>query len=294
MIPPEHQLTLPAGIDDARSRTILGLLEARFGALPVENLLVYLVENAPVSALPALGWQFDVPSSSWASATPEQRRQLISEAIALQRKRGTIGATVTALLMAGSPPVHIERHTVLVADGSLYADGTFAAGAANHEGIYWIVLASHQLLTEPQKTRYAAIAKDWMPGTRHFGGFYYVDDESKFGQIEEYEGEETVPLVVSTWVLMGPTTTVVFTASRTLVSGSNEDWSALFAEDWSLGDPTVSVTSMAIEGRTITITLSGVPDLVAYDLVFSYTGTDARSRLTGNPLQATGVLPDWL
>lgn len=185
MIPARHRLQLPPGIDDERARALLELLERRFGALPVERVLVYLLEHVPESALPALGWQFDIPPDSWSAADAAGRRQLVATALAAQRKRGTIGALLRALAAAVSAPAFVHRHTLPLADGSIWSDGTFLAGADRHPGAYWLVVATYNLLPEAREA-ITEIAAEWMRGSAHLKQIYLVGDASEFGDLGSY------------------------------------------------------------------------------------------------------------
>lgn len=197
MIPARHRLQLPPGIDDERARALLELLERRFGALPVERVLVYLLEHVPESALPALGWQFDIPPDSWAAADGAGRRQLIATALAEQRKRGTIGALLRALAATIAAPAFVHRHTLPLADGAIWSDGTFVAGADRHPGAYWLIVAARDLLPGA-RAAIAEIAAEWMRGTAHLKQIYLVDDASEFGDLGSYRTGPWSPASLST------------------------------------------------------------------------------------------------
>lgn len=66
-------------------------LFSRYNALETERLLVYLVDNVDISALPHLAEQFHIlGNEGWLYATTEQeKRALIKNAIELHRYKGT-------------------------------------------------------------------------------------------------------------------------------------------------------------------------------------------------------------
>lgn len=75
----------------------------RLEAIPLDGLLTYLIDTAPVAYLPALIQQFHIAGlEGGAFATSDaERRRLIREAIALHRKKGTPWAVKRALALSG-------------------------------------------------------------------------------------------------------------------------------------------------------------------------------------------------
>lgn len=288
MIPAEHRLVVPDGFDEPRARAIAALVEERFGSLPVTALLVYLVEHADASLLPALGWQFDIPASSWDGLSPSERRAFIADAIARQRKRGTIWATLKGLEAAGLPPAYIDGAVELLADGGVLADGTFQA-AGYPLGTYFCVLASEMMLSPLERARALRILRDWMPGTRHCAEILYVDTPDHFGSPGEYEGEHTVPAVVDAY-LDATGTIITLECSRSLVDGDHSEYSGAWPIGWEFsGAPEGYVLEqMFVEGRQITLKSSD--SLTGYSVSVSYqTMSEARSRRTGNAMRCLNV-----
>lgn len=81
----------------------LSALVTRLQDLPVEKLLVYLVDAVDAQLLPELGRQFHVTGiEGWHLAnTDEARRALVKRSIALHRKKGTPWALKEALKTSG-------------------------------------------------------------------------------------------------------------------------------------------------------------------------------------------------
>ena len=81
---------LPAGVDDERSRALLGLL-GRLDDLDLAALLIYRLDDVPDGALHLLAWQFDLMGGAgWdLAATPQERRAFIRRGLDLHRHRGT-------------------------------------------------------------------------------------------------------------------------------------------------------------------------------------------------------------
>lgn len=76
---------------------------ARLSAIELENLLVYVIDTVPASALPYLAHQFDIEGFSGyrLATTDEQRRAVIKQAIELKRYAGTVWAIKQAMLSVG-------------------------------------------------------------------------------------------------------------------------------------------------------------------------------------------------
>ncbi len=131
------RLAVQPSINDTRSAAMLKLSE-RLSQLDLSPMLVYRVDSAPQSALPALAWQFDIQAPLWqlvapgsqagsidavtdidaltdidtlGSGTPSTTSQgeynyaamraLLKQAVALHQLRGTPAALKTALATLG-------------------------------------------------------------------------------------------------------------------------------------------------------------------------------------------------
>jgi len=80
--------------------------------IPLQVLLVYLVDNVPAAALPLLAAQFDVLGyKGWRLAQTEQaQRDLIKRAIELHRFKGTPWAVEEALKSIGFTDIELIEH----------------------------------------------------------------------------------------------------------------------------------------------------------------------------------------
>jgi len=87
---------------DGRFGPLSGLV-TRLSALPVDKLLIYLVDQVDARLLPELGRQFSLSGlEGWNLArTDDERRALIRRSIALHRKKGTPWALREACKAAG-------------------------------------------------------------------------------------------------------------------------------------------------------------------------------------------------
>ncbi len=111
------------------------LAEARFAALEVEKVLIYLVDTVDEDALYSLASQFDMLGfKGWKQATTVQRRRdLIKTAIEIHRYKGTVFAIRRAMEAVGYAGVIIEPHTGVMHDGSVDHDGS----VSYDEGSNW-------------------------------------------------------------------------------------------------------------------------------------------------------------
>lgn len=94
-------LSAASSINDVRTKAHL-VLGQRLGGIDLSPLLIYTFQNTPDSALPFLAWQFDVLAPWWQLLTgPESQLQLIQQAIALHRYKGTVYAIEAVLSALG-------------------------------------------------------------------------------------------------------------------------------------------------------------------------------------------------
>lgn len=135
-LPAGWQLGLPAGIDAESTRALLALLEARFGALPVERVLVWHLASVVESALPHLADGLGITDLQFIDVPP---RDFIAQGIDLMRRRGTAGAVESALAAIGydASVVELEEDTRLYYDGSITYSGEPHNYGDDGEWIRW-------------------------------------------------------------------------------------------------------------------------------------------------------------
>jgi len=93
----------PALAADPRFSTLCNILWEQHSKLPIEQILLYLVDTAPDVALQPLAEQFSLLDEViWPEAsTPATKRQLIKQSIDWHRRKGTPWAVKTALSVLG-------------------------------------------------------------------------------------------------------------------------------------------------------------------------------------------------
>lgn len=76
---------------------------SRMSSMELENVLVYVIDTVPSSALPYLARQFDIEGFSGyrLATTDEQKRAVIKQAIELKRYAGTVWSIKQAMLSVG-------------------------------------------------------------------------------------------------------------------------------------------------------------------------------------------------
>lgn len=125
---------IPAGIRDASTLAMNELID-RLGKLPLDQLLINLVDNVTAGALPHLAEQFHITGlEGWSlCTTDDERRSLIKRAVWLHRKKGTPWAVKEGLKSVGFDGATLdERLPALLYDGSQVYTGVdaFDSGSA--------------------------------------------------------------------------------------------------------------------------------------------------------------------
>lgn len=124
---------MPAGIRDASTLAFNELID-RLGTVPLDQLLIYLVDNITAEALPHLAEQFHITGlEGWTLCDTEaDKRSLIKRAIWLHRKKGTPWAVKEGLKSVGFGGALIdEQIPSLRYDGAqiFSGDEEYGAGA---------------------------------------------------------------------------------------------------------------------------------------------------------------------
>jgi len=102
----------PALASDPRFSALIDLLWQQHASLPLDTLMLYLIDTAPEAALLPLAEQFSMTEEViWpAVSTPDAKRRLIKEAIALHRAKGTPWAVKQALAAHGYGDCDLIEH----------------------------------------------------------------------------------------------------------------------------------------------------------------------------------------
>lgn len=139
---------LPPSIQQPHIQAFDSLEEARLAGLPLENILVYMVDTAPESVLPYLAEQFNilgVKGYKYAT-TVAQKRAVIKNAIELHRYKGTPYAIKKALLNIGLVVIRIEEGVGQRTqyDGIYTYNGSRTYGSGGHWAFFRVYLNTTQ------------------------------------------------------------------------------------------------------------------------------------------------------
>lgn len=135
---------IATALDTPHLTSFTDLVKARFDALEVDALLVYLIDTVSEDALYYLAEQFDVLGfKGWAlTTTVAERRALIKRAIELEKFKGTPYAVKEAMRTIGFDNVVIEERlseSFLYYDGEAIYDGTWTHGSG-HWAMFRVIL----------------------------------------------------------------------------------------------------------------------------------------------------------
>ncbi len=113
---------------------------ARIAGVPVPLDSLWNPQTCPASVLPWLAWALSV--DEWDAGWPEdKRRETLSLAIYVHRRKGTLAAVRTALVAAGFGTVTItENWGRRFHDGTLTHNGAVTHAQADHWAEYRVVL----------------------------------------------------------------------------------------------------------------------------------------------------------
>lgn len=111
----------------------------RIEAIPVPIVTVNDAAQCPAPVLPFLAWarSVDVYDTSWSEAT---RRNVVGQAMAVHRIKGTLRSVVDAIGLWGIEATVMERVGARKYDGAQVHDGRVLYGQANGWAMYRVIL----------------------------------------------------------------------------------------------------------------------------------------------------------
>lgn len=133
------------------------LMQQRFSRLRPDKILVHFLDIVDASILPALAEEFDVLGiKGWDFVTTEkEQRELLKNAIALKRRRGTEWAVEQAINLVYSNYAVDDHFT--------------------HWAIFRIRIDSNVEWPDPDKAaRALALINEYKPKSRHLKGIYFT------------------------------------------------------------------------------------------------------------------------
>lgn len=117
----------------------------RYDNLDLSSLIPYLIDTAPVLALPYIAQAFDILGyKGWIFADTEQKqRDLLKIALQLNKYAGTPWAITNALNSIGITGVEIEEGLSIKYDGEAFYDGSITYGSGSWADFAVIIDASN-------------------------------------------------------------------------------------------------------------------------------------------------------
>lgn len=172
----------------------------RFAAIPLEVILVYLIDIVQADALPVLGQQFDVMGyKGWLlAATEAEKRDLIKKAIELHRRKGTPWAVKEAIKRFGYDNVQIDERLddlLNYYNGARNYDGTHIYGGDFHWAYFRVIVDISNIATPVNSATAGVLVKliyeykpvrSWLYDLT-FG--IYLDDQIATAEVLEMESQ---------------------------------------------------------------------------------------------------------
>lgn len=128
------KLDPPGGIDDATNRLLVDIINERFDALPIENVLVWFLEAQSTESLIVSGEMLGLTGPEFGGNAPTA--DLLKQGVALQRIRGTPGAVEEVTERLDYDHEETDEEAFKYADGSILANGEWRAGA-DRQARFW-------------------------------------------------------------------------------------------------------------------------------------------------------------
>lgn len=156
---------IPVGIRDTNTEALNELIE-RLGILDITPILVYLIDNVAVSALPHLAEQFHVAGGEgWLlTQTEAERRNLIKKSIELHRYKGTPWAVKEAIKALGYFDISIQERLPVVTYNNLATySGSEDFGAGSRWALFKVLIdiGETKSLTRDDITRLTDAINEW-------------------------------------------------------------------------------------------------------------------------------------
>lgn len=180
---------IPAGIRD-ESTLALNVLVDRMGTVDLTPLLIYIIDNVAVSALPVLLEQFHVAGNEGGRLAENEtnQRNLLKRAIALHRLKGTPAGVKQAIAETGFGVAEIvENPGILSYDGVRYYNGHFTYGPEGNEWAEYILIMSRPV-TNDQVQLLRALCEEFAPARCHLKLIDYTEAALRYDGTKFYNG----------------------------------------------------------------------------------------------------------
>lgn len=183
--------TLPSSLNQDHIKVYEDIYAQKLSEIDISVIMTYIIDLAPENVLYYLAGQWDVlGAKGWRFAdTLQKKRDLVRNAIRLNKIIGTPRAIIDALNALGFPDVTVQEHLV----GAIY-DGTYTYnGAINYnQGYHWayfrVIIGVNNLLslTGQMYLDIREIVEVWKNLRSWLEGLYMLaDGEEQAAMIDE-------------------------------------------------------------------------------------------------------------
>ena len=146
---------------------------ARIDSIPIDFASLLNPYECPVDNLPWLAWQMSV--DEWDDNWDEQvKRDVIANAIAVHRHKGTPGALKLALQSLGYEDVEIIEPSTAKYDGAYIYDGSITYGNDMHWAEFDVILNIGNSPTAAQLQKIIDSINNYKPARSHLRNLQYA------------------------------------------------------------------------------------------------------------------------
>ena len=154
------------------------IVNDRIAAMDISDLLMNMVDTAPLTSLPYIAKHFNVDGvRGWKfMVTESQKRELLKFAIMLGAKSGTPWSIKEVLRIAGYPGVTFQEGVDKVLDGTWNLDGTFTLGSEGWaKFIAFVPVADPGAVPTEVTDMITAIIDEYKPARSHLMEIIYTE-----------------------------------------------------------------------------------------------------------------------
>jgi phage tail P2-like protein len=162
---------------------------ARLSAVPIPIRAIWDVDACPVNLLAWLAWENGV--DEWNEDWPEDaKRQTVREAIAIQRRKGTVGSIRRAMINAGFGDATIlEGSSGRTYNGTFTANGLYTYGDPSGWANYRVFL--NRPMTTAQAAQVRRILAQTQPARCNLTELNFVTANNQYNGAITYNGAFT-------------------------------------------------------------------------------------------------------
>lgn len=159
-------LTLTAAINDPSLRAVHQVIAERFGALPIERVLVWHLASTQPDAVPFVAELLGLvgPEFRGGGGPP---RELVARGVELRRRKGTVWALREVMRGLGYGEIEHVRGSIVRCDGTIDCDGERLCGGDGNPGLAMVYVTVPAPLSVDQAQVLWDVAAAWKRLTVH-------------------------------------------------------------------------------------------------------------------------------